>query len=151
MPPISGSMAVRDGQRTLKRVAGSRSTVNVQAHANVVDVVDSPAGSFEGDENLAAGGVIDDDAGFEGMGRVEYPHRCLARGFKDEAKRGAPRSIDEIRAQEELMFPGGARRRRQRNVAEANGGDLNPALRGVVAAYERRARSATALQNSSDQ
>ena len=148
MPPISRSMAVRDSQRTLKRVARSRSTVNVQAHANVVDVVDSPAGAFEGDENLVAGRVTDDDARFERLGCVEHPHRRLACRFKNEAKRGAPSSIEEIRAQEELIFPGDARRRRQRNVAEGRRGDLNLAGRNAVAAEERGVDSATPLEES---
>jgi len=139
-------MAVRCSQHTLKRVAGGGPAVDVQAHADVVKVVDSPAGPFEGEDKPAAGGAIDNDPGFERMGRFEHPQRCLAGGIENEANRSAAGTVEEVCAQEELMFSGDARRGRQRDVAEGCRGDLNLADRNAIAAAERSLDAATALQ-----
>lgn len=144
-------MTVRDSQHTLKRIARGGTTVNFQAHSNIVEIVDLPAGTFEGEESPAAGRAMNNDAWVERMGRIEHPQRCLARGFKNKAKGSAAGTIQEVCTQEEVMFPRGARLGRQRDVAEGCRGDLNLANRDAFNAYERSLDTATALQESGGQ
>ena len=144
-------MAVRDGQHTLKRVAGSGPAIDVEAHLDVVEIVDSPAGTLEGELEFTAGALGKDDAALEWLRGAEYPQYRLAGGLQDNAKRVAAGAIDEVRAQEKVILARDTRRRGDRDVAQGCRSDLNSAFRPCITASHRRGCAAGLQERGGEQ
>jgi len=142
---------MRGGQHTLKRIAGSGPAIDVQAHLNVVEIVDSPAGTLEGELEFSAGALGKDDAPLEWLRGAEHPQYRLARGLQDKAKRGAAGAIDKVCAQEQVVLARDTRRWRHRDVAQGCRRDLNSTLRTCITTSHRKGGTAGLQERGGEQ
>src|SRR3954451_8306643 len=110
-------MAVVRREMPRRGVAGGGAAVEVEADAEVVEVVDLPAVAVQGELEAAAVLAVEQDSRIERMGHVEEAQAHGAGGLDDQP-RGDPLAVEEIRAEEELMLAGLAGRGLQGTVAE---------------------------------
>src|SRR6476659_3429039 len=102
--------------------------VEIEADVKVVDVVDPPAAAIEGELESAAVAALEQDPGIERVNRLEKPQARETGGLDDQA-RGDPLTVEEVRAEEELVLAGPALGRLKDVVAERGALEVDAAGR----------------------